>query len=312
MEHTQQPALVHAGGQHTARHRPARCKRIHFKQLSWTDEDHPTEFWLLERPFGPAITKDQDGWYGTGDHHDGHTLVLRSANHRGTSVAAFAFELPFPYGRVVVRTKHVVRVPNGFGEEGDLIVLKREPQEPPFDFGHEPVEPQVMVPPGIPPDERVNLNGDEVDDLVITGHKEHSHGTNEPGHFVRGIAPLPGTMLLMTRERWGVLGPFRLRDGEVLTPERLANGLAGNLFAWVPADDERVFVPLVRHPFGLPDEQPGWSFTADAFDGALVYRTLEYGRPIIGALEIISDGNGGQFGVRAQTWVDEGQVLEVR
>lgn len=286
--------------------------RIHFKQLSWTDEDHPTEFWLLERPFGPAITKDQDGWYGTGDDHEGLTLVLRSANHRGTSVAAFAFELPYPYGRAVVRTKHVVRVPNGYGEEGDLIVLKREPQEPPFDLGHEPVEPQVMVPPGIPPDERVNLNGDEVDDLVITGHMEDAQGTGGPGQFVRGLSPLPGTMLLMTRERWGVLGPFRLREEEGLTPERLANGLAGNLFAWVPADGERVFIPVMQHPFGLPADPSGWSFTADALDGALVYRTLEYGRPIIGTLEIISDGTGGQFGVRPRSWVEEGQVLEVR
>lgn len=286
--------------------------RIHFKQLSWTDEDHPTEFWLRERPFGPAITKDQDGWYGTGDHHEGYTLVLRSANHLGTSVAAFAYELPYPYGRVVVRTKHVVRVPNGYGEEGDLIVLQREPQEPPFDFGHEPVEPQVMVPPGIPPDERVNLNGDEVDDLVLTGQLENAHGTGEPGEFVRGLSPLPGTMLLMTRERWGVLGPLRLREGEVLTPERLANGLAGNLFAWVPAEDERVFIPLVRHPFELPDEPREWAFTVDALAGALVYRTMEYGRPIIGALEVVSDGNGGQFGVRSQTWVEEGQVLDLR
>ncbi|MBL0044023.1 MAG: hypothetical protein IPP33_06345 [Flavobacteriales bacterium] len=75
------------------------AKRIHFKQLSWTGPDQPTEFWLLERPFGPAITKEQDGWYGTGEHYEG-TLVLRSANERGTSIAAFAFELPFPYGRV--------------------------------------------------------------------------------------------------------------------------------------------------------------------------------------------------------------------
>lgn len=286
--------------------------RIHFKQLSWTDEDHPTEFWLLERPFGPAITKDQDGWYGTGDHHDGHTLVLRSANHLGASVAAFAFELPYPYGRVVVRTKHVVRVPNGYGEEGDRMVLKRDDQEPPFDFGHEPVEPQVVIPPGIPPDERVNLNGDEVDDLVINGQVEPVNGIGGPGHFVRGLSPLPGTQLLMTRERWGVLGPFRLREGEVLTPERLANGLAGNLFVWVPTGDERVFIPLMRHPFEMPHEPQEWTFTADALDGALVYRTMEYGRPLIGAMEIIGDGNGGQFGVRAQTWVQEGQVLEVR
>lgn len=286
--------------------------RIHFKQVIWTDEDHPTEFWLLERPFGPAITKDQDGWYGTGDHHDGHTLVLRSANELGTSIAAFEFELPYPYGRVVVKTKHVVRVPNGYGEEGDPLPPKPIVRDPLFDFGHEPAEPQVIIPAGIPPDEHVNLNGDEVDDIVIIGQFEPVNGIGGPGHFVRGLSPLPGTQLLMTRERWGVLGPFRLRDGEALTPERLANGLAGNLFAWVPADDERVFVPMMQHPFELPDEPPRWSFAADVLDGALVYRTLEYGRPIIGALEIMSDLPGGVLGVRSQIWVEEGQVLELR
>jgi hypothetical protein len=286
--------------------------RIHFKQLSWTDEDHPTEFWLLERPFGPAIKKEQDGWSGTGDHHDGHTLVLRSVNHRGTSVAAFAFELPFPYGRVMVKTKHVVRVPNGYGEEGDPIAPKREPSEPPFDFGHGPVEPQVIIPFGIPPEERVNLNGDEVDDLVITGQMKQWPGMNERNEFIRGISPLPGTMLLMTRERWGALGFFRLREGEVLTPERLANGLAGNLFVWVPADGERVFVPVLSQPVVMPENSWGWAHDAEALEGALVYRTMEYGRPIIGTLEIVSDVPGGELGVRAQTWVEEGQVLEMR
>ena len=288
------------------------AKRIHFKQLSWTDEDNPTEFWLLERPFGPAITKDQDGWYGTGHHHDGHTLVLRSANHRGTSVAAFAFELPFPYGRVAIKAKYVVRVPNGYGEEGDLIVLKRDPEEPPFDFGHEPVEPQVIVPSGIPPDERVNLNSDEVDDLVITGHMEHWFGRSEQGEFIRGISPLPGTMLLITRERYGALGFFRLREGEVLTPERLVSGLAGNLLAWVPAVGERAFVPVLSQPVAMPENSWGWAYHEDAMEGALVYRTMEYGRPIIGTLEIVSDVPGGELGVRAQTWVEEGQALEVR
>lgn len=287
-------------------------QRIHFKQLSWTDEDHPTEFWLLERPFGPAITKDQDGWYGTGDHHEGQTMVLRSANDLGTSIAAFAFELPFPYGRIKIKVKDVVRVPNGYGEEGDLIVLKREDQEPPFDFGHEPVEPQVIIPSGIPPEERVNLNGDEVDDLVITGQMKQWHGMKERNEFVRGISPLPGTMLLMTRERWGVLGPFRLSDGQTLTPERLAKGLAGNLFVWVPADGERVFVPVLSQPVVMPENSWGWAHDAEALEGALVFRTLEYGRPIIGTLEIVSDVPGGELGVRAQTWVEEGQVLEVR
>lgn len=285
--------------------------RIHYKQLSWTDQDVATEFWLLERPFGPAINSDQDGWYGSGDQHDGHTMVLRSTNERGTSVAAFTFELPFPYGRVVIKSKEAVHVLNGYGAEGDPVPPKPK-VKPEYDFGHEPNAPPVMVPPGVPPDERVNLNGEEVDDLVITGRREQLDGSPEQGHFIRGISPLPGTEILMTRERWGVLGPFRLREEEVLTPERLASGLAGNLFVWVLADGERVFIPLVQHPIGLPDAAQRWSFTPHVFDGAFIYRTMEYGRPIIGALEIVSDGRGGQFGVRAQTWVDEGQVLEVR
>ena len=285
--------------------------RIHYKQVSWTDADLPKEFWLLERPFGPEITTDQDGWYGTGYHHHGQTLVLRSANERGTSVAAFAFELPYPYGRVVIKTKHVVRVPDSYGEEGDPVPDKPKVVDA-FEFGHKENEPQVIVPPGIPPDERVNLNSDEVDDLVITGHNEYAHGTNEPGHFVRGISPLPGTMFLKTRERWGVLGFFQLREGEVLTPERLANGLSSGIMSWASADIQSVFIPIMRHPFGLPDEPQLWSSEAGVGDGAFVYRTLEYGRPIIGTFEIASNGTGGQFGVRPQTWVEEGQALEVR
>jgi hypothetical protein len=172
------------------------------------------------------------------------------------------------------------------------------------------VEPQVIVPSGIPPDERVNLNSDEVDDLVITAYNEPAHGANDLGQFVRGIAPLPGTMLLMTREGSVLLHAFRLREAEVLTPERLASGLAGNELEWVNADDERAFVPLARHPYGLTLQT--WTFDANAFDGALVYRTMEYDRPVIGTLEILSAGTGGHFGVRAQTWVEEGQVLDTR
>ncbi len=283
--------------------------RIRFKQLSWTDQDKPTEFWLLERPFGPAITADQDGWYGTGEHPGVRTLVIRSANDLGTSIAAFNFELPFPYGRIVVRSIEAVRVPNGYGAEGDHVPPKPKVVRE-YEFGHEESEPQVIVPPGVPPDERVNLNGDEVDDLVITGRRERIDGTNEQGRFIRGISPMPGTQLLMSRERWGVLGFFQLHEGEVLTPERLASGLGAGVLAW--ADGAQVFIPVAHHPVGMSGRPQGWSFEADAFNGALVFRTMEYGRPTIGTLEIVTDGSGGQFRVRPQTWVEEGQVLEVR
>jgi hypothetical protein len=62
----------------------------------------------------------------------------------------------------------------------------------------------------------------------------------------------------------------------------------------------------------MPENCWGWAYDEDALEGALVYRTMEYGRPIIGTLEIVSDVPGGELGVRAQTWVEEGQALEVR
>ena len=285
-------------------------KRIHFKQLSWTDEDQPTEFWLLERPFGPGITKEADGWFGTGEHYDA-TLVLRSANDRGTSIAAFAFELPYPYGRVAIKVKGAVRVPNGYGEEGDPILSKPKVVDE-YDFRHEASEPQVIVPPGFAPDERVNLNSDDVDDLVITGTLEQGRGERSSDYFVRGLSPLPGTEFLLTRERWGVFGFFRLREGEELTPEQLATGLRSNVYAWANADTARVFLPVLRYLVGLPEQERSWSLVEEPFGGALVYRTKEYDRPIIGTLEIIAETPGGRFGVRPQTWVEEGKVLEVR
>ena len=73
-----------------------------------------------------------------------------------------------------------------------------------------------------------------------------------------------------------------------------------------------MFIPVLRYLVGLPEQEQGWSLVEEPFDGALVYRTKEYDRPIIGTLEIIAETPGGRFGVRPQTWVEEGKVLEVR
>lgn len=290
--------------------------RIHFKQLSWTDEDHPTEFWLLERPFGPAITKDQDGWYGTGDHHDGHTLVLRSANHLGTSVAAFAFELPYPYGRVVIKAKHVERVPNGYGEEGDLVVLKREPQEPPFDFGHEPVEPQVMVPPGVPPDEAIDLTSDDIPDLVITGENAPYHAPAPPlGSYHRGVRMLPGAALLMEKAADGSYQLFLLREGQELGPTGLATGLGNDRFRWAEPPRWREFIDVLTQRCGslrTADEPTGWLPASAPLPETFVFRGTQYGRPMIGCFEIGYTTPGGELWVRLMGLVDEGEVLRVQ
>ncbi|MBK9149190.1 MAG: hypothetical protein IPM12_15400 [Flavobacteriales bacterium] len=285
--------------------------RIRFKQLRWTDQDQATEFWLLERPFGPAITQAEDGWYGTGDHHDGHTLVLRSANERGTSIAAFEFELPYPYGRVVVKSKEAIRVPNGYGEEGDPRPTKPIVKDG-YDFGHEESEPQVMVPPGLAPDEFVDLHDDEVNDLVITTVDEHWHGTDGSGYYVRGISPLPGTAILMTNTRWGIWGPFTLTEVDELTPEHLATGLKSGTMRWASSEGERVFIEMLRHPHGIDGTAKEWTATPAASAGYLVYRTTTYGRVHIGAMEIMYSLPGGELGARPRNWVEEGQVLQVR
>lgn len=283
--------------------------RIHYKQLVWTDEDQPTEFWLLERPFGPAITKEQDGWYGTGDHHDGRIMVLRSANERGTSVAAFSFELPFPYGRVVVNTREAVRVPNGFGEEGDPVPTKPVVKDG-FDFVHHHPEPQVMVPAGLAPDEPVDLNDDDVDDVVIRS-VDQLEGKGSPGHIVRGVSALPGTAFLFTNERWGVWGPYFLREGDTLAPEQLNAGLQSGSLRWT-APEDHAFIELLRHTHIAADAPINWSAAYPTTDGALVYRTMMYGRAQIGALSVHYTLPGGALGVRPVAWVEEGEVLQVR
>ncbi len=289
--------------------------RIHFKQLSWTDEDHPTEFWLLERPFGPAITKDQDGWYGTGDHHDGRIMVLRSANDLGTSVAAFTFELPFPYTRIVVRTNEAVRVANGYGEEGDPIPPKPKVMQE-FDFGHEANEPQVMVPTGIPPDEAIDLTSDDVPDVVITGDNAPYHATAPPlGTYHRGVRMLPGAALLMEKQADGQFALFKLPQEGALTPEELMTGLTNDRFRWAEPPRWPEFIEVLTQKYGAlrtADEPPGWLPASEPLQENYVFHSFQYGRPMLGCFEVTYTTPGGELGVRLISLVEEGEVLRVQ
>ena len=287
-------------------------KRIHFKQLSWTDQDVATEFWLLERPFGPAITQEQDDWFGTGDHHDGHTMVLRSANERGTGIAVFTFELPFPYGRVVVRTKEAVRVPNGYGEEGDPEPPKPKVMQE-FDFGHEANEPQVMVPPGVPPDEPIDLTPDDIPDLVITGENAPHHASAPPlGTYHRGVRMLPGAALLMVKAEDGSYLPFTLHEGQELGPTELAMGLGTDRFRWAEPPRWREFIEVLSQRYGAlrtADEPPGWLPATLPLPENFVFRGIQYGRPMVGCFEVGYTTPGGELWVRLMGLVDEGEVL---
>lgn len=288
--------------------------RIHYKQLRWTDEDHPTEFWLLERPFGPAITKEQDGWYGTGEQYEG-TLLLRSANDLGTSIAAFTFELPFPYGRIVVRVNHALRVPNGYGEEGDPAPLRSKVVGD-HDFGHEDNERQVMVPPGVPPDELIDLTSDDIPDVVITGENAPYHASGPPlGDYHRGVRMWPGAALLMVNSGDGGFVPFGLSDGGTLTPERLATELRSDRMRWAAPPRWREFLPVLEQRYGSSreaDEPLGWLPSEGMPHSLLVFRATQYGRPMLGCFEVQYTTPGGELGVRLSGLVDEGEPLEVR
>ena len=285
--------------------------RIHFKQLTWSDAAVPTEFPLLERPYGPAITKEQDGWYGTGDHHDGHTMVLRSVTERGTSISAFTFELPYPYGRVVIRTKEAISVPTGFGKEGDPVPPKPK-VKPEYDFGHEEVGPQVMVPPGVPPVEPIDLTSDDIPDVVITGENAPYHATSPLGSYHRGIRMLPGAALLMERSADGTFQLFTLHEGQELGATELTMGLSTDRFRWAEPPRWPEFIDVLTQRYGslrTADEPMGWLPASEPLPENFVFRGNQYGRPMIGCFEIGHTTPGGELWVRLMGLVDEGEVL---
>lgn len=286
------------------------AERVRFKQLSWTPPDKPVDFPLLERPFGPGISQAADGWYGTGDHYQGTHMILRSHANGRTRFASFTIWFLLPSGRIGVTGDEVITVPTDFAKAHDLPPpAQHEPDL--YFFGHER-EPQVMVPPGLPPDEEVDLNGDEQPDVVITGHVVHE-AAGDPGFYERGITPAPGTsFLLMRRDAQGPGVLFRLPSGTPLTPEELNMGLHSGRYRWsMPATDE-AFCPVLRHPCASANEPPTWTATGAADQGDLVYRSGYFNQVVIGIAELMYVLPGGQLGVNAQNWVEEGKVLQVR
>ncbi len=286
----------------------ALAKGFHFKQLQWSAADGPIEFRILKQPFGPGVAPAAMGWYGTGEYYD-DTMVLRSTMGGSTVIAAFTIRFTLPAGRIMVTAQEVLHVPPDFGKEGDPSPQLPKPADP-YGFGHE-VEPQLIIPPGLPPDEPVDLNSDEVPDAVLTGHVEHWHCTGRCGYYVRGIAPAEGAAFLMQLDAGGAWAFFRLDEGVALTPELLAMGLQQGTMRWAGPEGSDAFCAVLRHPFGLPDQPQEWTLADDA-PGDLVYRTMSYGQAIIGVVEIRKAVPGGMMSLDPQTWVSEGELLEVR
>lgn len=289
----------------------ALAKGFHFEQLMWTPASEVIEFRLLEQAFGPGITPAAQGWYGTGEYYDG-TMVLRSHVGGRTSIAAFNVWFQLPSGHIGITMKEALTVEPDFGKEGDPAPAKPKVPDA-YSFGHE-LEEQVIIPPGIPPDARIDVVGDEAPDVVLTGHEEHMNGTEGPGYYVRGVSPLPGLGFLMAREAtdrpWEF---FHLSFGARITPDSLALGLRNSTLMWASAERESVFCPVLRHPIAMDDQPQEWSLVDEEWKGDLVYRTSYYGHTtVIGVLEVQATVPGGELRLQPQNWVEEGQVLEVR
>ncbi|MBK8340861.1 MAG: hypothetical protein IPK99_13085 [Flavobacteriales bacterium] len=167
----------------------ALAKGFHFKQLQWARSE-PTEFHVLEQPFGPGVTPAQAGWYGSGEQYEG-SFVLRSTMGDRPAIAAFQIVFNIPAGRIWVAPYGSVPVRARFGDPASVTPPAPIDKPPSVRFypDHE-LEPQVVIPAGLPPDEPVDLNFDEVPDAIITGHEEHSHGTGRMGYYVRVACPL--------------------------------------------------------------------------------------------------------------------------
>ncbi len=288
-------------------------KGVHFKQLCWSGQEDAWMFNVLEQPFGPGIQEAAKGWYGMGEHNEG-TLVLRSVLGAHTAIAAFQIHFNLPAGRIWITSSSTVVVDPRFAVEPTPAPAPKVAD--PFSFEHEEQPPQVMVPPGVPPDEPIDLTSDDIPDVVLTGENAPYHAAAPPlGTYFRGMRMLPGAALLMERQADGTYRPFLLMESEELTPIRLAMGLGTDAFRWAEPPRWPQWIAVLQQRYGslrTADEPSGWLPVEDPVKGMLVFRANQYGRPMIGALELDHETPGGQLWIQLQGLVNEGEVLTVQ
>jgi hypothetical protein len=173
-----------------------------------------------------------------------------------------------------------------------------------------------MVPPGVPPDEAIDLTSDDIPDLVITGENAPYHAPAPPlGSYHRGVRMLPGAALLMEKAADGSYQLFLLREGQELGPTGLATGLGNDRFRWAEPPRWREFIEVLTQKYGslrTADEPLGWLPAEEPIEGVFVFRGTQYGRPMIGCVEIGYTTPGGELWVRLLGLVDEGEVLRAQ
>jgi hypothetical protein len=185
-----------------------------------------------------------------------------------------------------------------------------------FSFGHEENEAQVLVPPGVAPDEPIDLTSDDVPDVVLTSEDAPYHSAAPPlGTYFRGLRMLPGSALLMAKADDGSYQPFQLMMEQELNPTQLAMGVQSGSLRWADPAYWRAFVQVLKQRYGSlreADEPIGWLPAEEPLQGALVFHSTQYGRPMVGCFEVGYTTPGGELRVTLQGLVDEGAVLKVQ
>ncbi|MCB0765555.1 MAG: hypothetical protein KDB84_12655 [Flavobacteriales bacterium] len=252
-----------------------------YKQLMWTPADGTTELRVLKQAFGPGISKEVAIWLGTGEQREG-TMVLRSTLGAQTRLASFRVIFTLPAGTVRVVPVEVIDVPHGYGAEGDPPAPAPVARDP---FGGEWREvPQRKVPPGLPPEEGVDLDGDDVPDVLITGAIVHPEGDGNGAMVERGVSPGPGAAFLFVDHGNGLEWLLHLKPGDTLSPDSLARGLASGHFRWVEHGTYDHLYSVMHIPEGA-DARIGWQAMPEG-TGAVVFRSNPYGRPLWGVFEV--------------------------
>jgi len=285
---------------------------LRFLQLRWTRPEDDVRIVLLYKAFGFRVV-DTTSWYGSDLFEEG-TLVIRSTTGKQATLTAFTIDLDVIADKVGFSLKSSIPVDARFGEFTPIRKPFTREDSLHASLFDRPLIPEDIVPAGIPPDERIDLVTNDTMDVVLTGHIVYKDSSRIGGWYRRGVGALPGTAFLMERQADGSYDWFRLKYGEALTPLRLEMGLHSGSLRWADPTKERVFVLALEQAFGLPASEvdaEGWYPRGNFSNDDLVYRSNEYGRPMLGCFEI-STTRGGELSINEQARVYVGTTLQAR
>lgn len=285
---------------------------LRFLHLCWTRPEDSVRIGLLSKGFG-FHGVDTTNWYGSDLFEDG-TLVIRSTTGTQPTLTAFTIDLDVTKDKVGFTQKASIPVDADFGEFTPILEpFTHEDSAYASIFDRELFR-EPIVPAGIPPDERIDLVSNDTLDVVLTGHIAYKDSSHKSGWYKRGISPLPGTDFLLQRRTDGSYEPFRLKFGEVLASTRLEMDLHSGHLRWASPERESVFILALEQAFAPAAgevEVEGWYPVGDYGEDDLVFRSNEFGRPMLGTFEIRASSTG-RLWIDQQELVDAGKELHSR